>query len=203
MNKCKSIAAILPNPKDNSTRIEVSKWNEVKSKVQRDFKDDKIPILICTHAFGMGIDKPNIRFTVHAMLPRSIEDFYQQCGRAGRDGTISRCVLCFSDDQEDLSTDILDTEKTLFETIGERINEVLGKYLSNQDDAIRNIYFLRSNFLGRDVEKDILREVVLTYIVPNIDKNEIIIPFNALNNEVKSGKEVYEADNPITVDKVS
>jgi ATP-dependent DNA helicase RecQ len=188
-------------PKDNSTRIEVSKWNVVKSKVQRDFKDDKIPILICTHAFGMGIDKPNIRFTVHAMLPRSIEDFYQQCGRAGRDGIISMCVLCFSDDQEDLSTNILDTEKTLFETIGEQINEVFGKYLSNQDDAIRNIYFLRSNFLGRDVEKDILKEVVLTFIVPNVDKNEIIIPFNALNNKVKSDKEVYEADNPIIVDK--
>jgi RecQ family ATP-dependent DNA helicase len=187
--------------KDKPTKIEVLKWNEIKSKVQRDFKDDKIPILICTHSFGMGIDKPNIRFTVHAMLPRSIEDFYQQCGRSGRDGAISRCVLFFSDDQEDLSTDILDTEKTLFETIGERINEVLGKYLSNQDDAIRNIYFLRSNFLGRDVEKDILKRVVLTYIAPNIDKNEILIPFTALDTEVKSGNEAYEADDPIAVDK--
>jgi len=194
-----------PKPsKDSLTKIEVLKWNDVKSKVQKDFKDDKVPILICTHAFGMGIDKPNIRFTVHAMLPRSIEDFYQQCGRAGRDGAISMCVLCFSDDQEDLSTNILDTEKTLFETIGEQINEELGKYLSNQDDAIRNIYFLRSNFLGRDVEKDILKDVIITFIVPNIDENEIIIPFNALdsNNEIKSEKETYEADNSISAEKV-
>ena len=188
-------------PQKEPTKKDVFGWNEIKSKVQRDFKDNKTPILICTHAFGMGIDKPNIRFTVHAMLPRSIEDFYQQCGRAGRDGIISRCILCFSDDQEDLSTNILDTEKTLFETIGERINEVFGKYLSNQDDVIRNLYFLKSNFLGRDVEKDILKEVVLTFIVPNIDKNEIIIPFNALSNEVKSCKEVYEANKPINVDK--
>ena len=188
-------------PKEKPTKGEVLKWNEVKSQVQRDFKEDNIPILVCTHSFGMGIDKPNIRFTVHAMLPRSIEDFYQQCGRAGRDGTISRCVLCFSDDQEDISTDILDTERTLFETIGERIDEVLGKYLSNQDDAIRNLYFLRSNFLGRDVEKEILRRVVLTYIEPNIDKSEIIIPFTALENEVESGNEVQEVDNPITMER--
>lgn len=179
-------------PKDSSTKIVVSKWNEAKSRIQKDFKDNKTPILICTHAFGMGIDKPNIRFTVHAMLPRSIEDFYQQCGRAGRDGAISMCVLCFSDDQKDLSTNILDTEKTIFETIGKQIYEVSGRYLSNQDDAIRNIYFLKSNFLGRDIEKDILREVVLMFIVPNFDKNEIIIPFNAL--EDKFGKEIYEAE---------
>lgn len=188
-------------PKDKPTKNEVLKWNEIKSKVQKDYKEDKISILICTHSFGMGIDKPNIRFTIHAMLPRSIEDFYQQCGRAGRDGTISRCTLCFSDDQEDLSTDILDTEKTLFETIGERINEEFGRYLSNQDDAIRNIYFLRSNFLGRDVEKDILKKVVLKYVMPNIDKNEIIVPFTAMDNEVESGNAVCKGDDPIIVDK--
>ncbi len=187
-------------PKEKPTKIEVLKWNEIKSKVQKDFKDDKIPILICTHSFGMGIDKRNIRFTVHAMLPRSIEDFYQQCGRAGRDGTISRCVLCFSDDQDDLSTNILDTKETLFETIGERINEAFGKYISNQDDAIRNIYFLRSNFLGRDVDKEILKKIVLTYIIQNVDKNEIIIPFAALNNETKSDRKV-EFDTPISIDK--
>src|SRR5262249_43261419 len=75
-------------------------WEQRKLDIQRRFKQDDSPILVCTQSFGMGIDKPNIRFTIHAMLPRSLEEFYQQAGRAGRDGQNARCIVIFSDDQE-------------------------------------------------------------------------------------------------------
>lgn len=63
---------------------------------QNDFKDDKLAMLVATKAFGMGIDKPNIRFTIHFSMPQSIESFYQEAGRAGRDRDISYCYILYS-----------------------------------------------------------------------------------------------------------
>jgi len=65
-------------------------------KVQEDFKNNKITLLVATKAFGMGIDKPNIRFTIHITHPISIEGFYQEAGRAGRDRKNAVCYILHS-----------------------------------------------------------------------------------------------------------
>ncbi len=88
---------------DNLARlgVNVSKYHAGMSDKQRtenqnDFVYDKTSVIVATNAFGMGIDKSNIRYVIHYNMPRDLESYYQEAGRAGRDGDLSNCILLFN-----------------------------------------------------------------------------------------------------------
>lgn len=70
---------------------------DVRNQAQRDFVTDAVPVVVATNAFGMGIDESNVRYVIHHNMPESIEAYYQEAGRAGRDGEPSRCTLLWNE----------------------------------------------------------------------------------------------------------
>jgi ATP-dependent DNA helicase RecQ len=94
--------------------------------VQEQFMSGEIPIIVATNAFGMGIDKSDLRFVIHYDLPGSLEAYYQEAGRAGRDGGDSRCVLLFNERDRWIQEFFIDSAYPSREVIG-KIYEFLRK----------------------------------------------------------------------------
>lgn len=91
-----SIYELLKKNNVNAGRYHAGLSNDERIKCQEEFINDETSVIVATNAFGMGIDKPNIRYVLHYNMPKNIEGYYQEIGRAGRDGEASECVMLFS-----------------------------------------------------------------------------------------------------------
>lgn len=151
-----------------------------KDQIQNDFMDDKYSLLVCTKAFGMGIDKENIKYTVHISMPQSIESFYQEAGRAGRaDKEIpAYCYIIYQPEHEDI--------KNMIEQIFEASTSVderreLADHLSGDLGTI--MYFWNSNHKSLEEDYSNIKEVLsLLY------KGNDFLRFNKIKYYPKKGE---------------
>lgn len=171
-----------------SLAIKNNKWDVEKAKNANSFIHNKTHTLVATSAFGMGIDKPNVRFTVNLGLPSSIESFYQQAGRAGRDGRNSLCYLIFEASDDDV--------QNLQSDDGWHTSNVQGLDLATQS------FFLKNSFPGVQIELDELKPL-LNYLENNLGKTLNVIqrksrsfnrPKNAMTT-IEKGSFVVQSNN--------
>lgn len=183
-----------PEPKLNLTERE-QYWNKYKQSVQQRFKKNEFTLLVSTKAFGMGIDKPNIRYTIHYGIPQSLEAFYQEAGRAGRDRQNSICAIIFSDDSAANADVALDSHRSIDE-IAKLPDPPLGK----QGDIHRMMWFQKQGFQGARAEKRVIFELLEDSIYPCLhhqtlqlnQSEEIQIPFGRSDSiKMKREKAIY------------
>ena len=134
---------------DNADKVDEESFHHLKL-----FKDNRESVMVATKAFGMGIDKSNVRMTIHMNIPQSIESFVQEAGRAGRDGKISASVILFNNDPL---------------RIASKPNE-----LYNLDKDVL-MYFHKNSFKGQVKERVMIHELRSRITYPNTNNLNLLI----------------------------
>lgn len=139
-----------------------------KKEVQEKFKDNEFSLLCATKAFGMGIDKPNVRYTIHHGIPSSLESLYQEAGRAGRDRQKATCTILYNPESKEVRKDV---DKVLgLESSIEELQHVTEKYRYSGQDAIRQMFLMANGMTPFKTELEGIKKILDRYASPNTHK---------------------------------
>ncbi|WP_446787393.1 DEAD/DEAH box helicase [Macellibacteroides fermentans] len=175
----------VPKKKVSGYKMPVMKnkeFDSYKIRTQKEFHENMFPMLVATKAFGMGVNKKNIHYTIHYGIPGSMESLYQEAGRAGRDGKSSQCYVVFS--PEAISKEKLDIIFG-FDTGLKAIREITEEIGWNGRDVFRNLYLWFSQQQDLEDELNLIRKI-MSHCPPNslqiIDAADFIQDDNAVGS---------------------
>lgn len=152
--------------------FEKQDWEALKRRNADQFKRNDSPLLVSTKAFGMGIDKPNIRYVVHVGIPQSIESYYQEVGRAGRDRRSAECVLLLIEYDENRARRLLSDDAELEDTrVGADVRR------NEADDVTRQLFFHLQAFRGVEEELSDLAKL-LSEVAKLGTRQTLEVPFS-------------------------
>jgi len=173
-------------PKNYQNDIDFEKY---KVKVQDEYKQNKFKLLTATKAFGMGINKKNISFTVHYGMPASMESLYQEAGRAGRDKSDAKCYVLLTEENPETNVETIFNPESTYE----EIQSLTEKVKWDGQDVFRQIFLYQNGLDSISKELELVTLLHNTYSESGTSK--VVYARNLASNKAKVEKSIYRLSN--------